>query len=135
MTHTSPLLADSPTRLHTSWSESQYHTKSIITSFLLRPQSSDNMKTNMVAKERTNFEKLFGFYVLWFRLIIVPLRSQKQSCCYRIYSVFVTLNTFTVLVTVTADVVLCASTLEHVMENFRVIFPVLSSMWVQLSMR
>lgn len=89
----------------------------------------------MVAKERTNFEKLFGFYVLWFRLINVPLRSQKQSRCYTIYSVLVTVNTFTVLVTVTADVVLRAGTLEHVMENFRVIFPVLSAMWVQLSMR
>jgi hypothetical protein len=49
--------------------------------------------------------------------------------------VLVTLNTITVLVTVTADVVLRANTLEHVMENFRVIFPVLSAMWVQLSMR
>lgn len=93
------------------------------------------MEANMVANERTNFEKLFGFYVLWFRLINVPLRSQKQSCFYRIYSVLVTLNSVTVLVTVTADVVLCADTLEHVMENFRVIFPVLSAMWVQLSMR
>jgi hypothetical protein len=93
------------------------------------------MKANMVEKERTNSEKLFGFYVLWFRLINVPLRSQKQSCFYTIYSVLLTLNTVTVLVTVTADVVLRADTLEHVMENFRVIFPVLSAMWVQLSMR
>jgi hypothetical protein len=89
----------------------------------------------MVANERTNFEKLFGFYVLWFRLINVPLWPQKQSCFYKMYSVFVTLNTVSVLVTVTADVVLRADTLEHVMENFRVIFPVLSAMWVQLSMR
>ena len=89
----------------------------------------------MVANERTNFEKLFGFYVMWFRLINVPLRSQKQSCFYRIYSVLLTLNTLTVFVTVTADVVLRADTLEHVMENFRVIFPVLSALWVQLSMR
>ena len=89
----------------------------------------------MVANERKNFEKLFGFYVLWCRLINVSLRSQKQSCFYRIYSVLVTLNTVTVLVTVTADVVLRANTLEHVMENFRVIFPLLSAMWVQLSMR
>lgn len=93
------------------------------------------MKASMVANERRNFEKLFGFYVLWFRLINIPLRSQKQSCLYTIYSVLVTLNSFTVLVTVTADVVLRADSLEHVMENFRVIFPVLSAMWVQLSMR
>jgi len=72
---------------------------------------------------------------MWFRLINVPLRSQKQSCFYRIYSVLLTLNTLTVFVTVTADVVLRADTLEHVMENFRVIFPVLSALWVQLSMR
>ena len=89
----------------------------------------------MVANERTNFEKLFGFYVLWFRLINIPLRSQKQSCFYTMYSVLVTLNSVSVLVTVTVDVVLRANTLEHVMENFRVIFPVLSAMWVQLSMR
>jgi hypothetical protein len=49
--------------------------------------------------------------------------------------VLVTLNTITVLVTVTADVMLRADTLDHVMENFRVIFPVLSAVWVQLSMR
>jgi hypothetical protein len=51
------------------------------------------------------------------------------------YSVLLALNTFTVLVTITADVVMHAESLEHVMENFRVIFPVLSAMWVQLSMR
>ena len=89
----------------------------------------------MIEKERTNFEKLFGFYILWFRLINVPIRSQKSSCLYTTYSVLVTLNTFTVLVTITADVLLLADSLEHVMENFRVIFPVLSAMWVQLSMR
>lgn len=89
----------------------------------------------MIEKERTNFEKLFGFYILWFRLINVPIRSQKSSCLYTTYSVLVTLNTFTVLVTITADVLLLADSLEHVMENFRVIFPVLSAVWVQLSMR
>jgi hypothetical protein len=51
------------------------------------------------------------------------------------YSVLLTLNTFTVLVTITADVLLHADSVEHIMENFRVIFPVLSAMWVQLSMR
>lgn len=93
------------------------------------------MKASMVANERRNFEKLFGFYVLWFRLINVPLRSQTQSRFYTMYSVLLALNTFTVLVTITADVVMHAESLEHVMENFRVIFPVLSAMWVQLSMR
>jgi hypothetical protein len=93
------------------------------------------MKANGNKNDRTNFEKLFGFYVLWFRFICVPIKSHKPSHIYSLYSVFLTLNTYAVIVTIMADLFQHADDLEHIMENFRVIFPVVSAIWVQLSMR
>jgi hypothetical protein len=93
------------------------------------------MAANGDETERTNSEKLFGFYVKWFRLTCVPIKSHKPSYIYTLYSVFLTLNTYTVILAIMADVFQHADDLEHVMENFRVIFPAVSAMWVQLSMR
>lgn len=93
------------------------------------------MKINGIEKKHTNFEKLFGFYVLWFRLISVPIKSHKPSRIYSLYSALLTLNTYSVFLTITADLFQHSVNLEHIMENFRVIFPVLSAIWVQISMR
>lgn len=93
------------------------------------------MKANGNKKASTNFEKLFGFYVLWFRLICVPIKSHKPSHIYTVYSVLLTVNTYTVIAAITADLFQYADDLEHVMENFRVIFPAVSAIWVQLCMR
>ncbi|XP_021941231.1 uncharacterized protein LOC110840475 isoform X2 [Zootermopsis nevadensis] len=93
------------------------------------------MKGDWNENERRNFEKLFRFYILWFRLICVPIKSHKPSHIYTLYSVLLTLNTYTAIAAIMADVFQHADDLERVMENFRVIFPSLSIMWVQLSMR
>jgi hypothetical protein len=92
------------------------------------------MKANGTENEET-FKNFFGFYILWFRLICVPLQTHHPSHCYTLYSLFLTFNTYTVLLTVVADLFQHADDLEHIMENFRVILPVLSAIWVQLSMR
>jgi hypothetical protein len=52
-----------------------------------------------------------------------------------VYSVLLTVNTYTVIAAITADLFQYADDLEHVMENFRVIFPAVSAIWVQLCMR
>jgi hypothetical protein len=93
------------------------------------------MKTSEIEKKHTNFEKLFGFYVLWFRLICVPIKSHKPSRVYTLYSTLLTLNTYSVFLTILADLFQHSVGLEHIMENFRVIFPVLSAIWVQITMR
>jgi hypothetical protein len=93
------------------------------------------MKSSAIEKNHPNFEKLFGFYILWFRLIGVPISSHKPSHMYSLYAILITLNTYSVFLTVLADLFQHSVNLEHIMENFRVLFPVLSAIWVQMSMR
>jgi hypothetical protein len=85
--------------------------------------------------KNTNFERLFNFYLTWFRLAGVPLKSYKASKLYDLYSAAILLNAYSVVITMSADAILHYDDLERIMENFRVIVPASSSLWVHLCLR
>ena len=93
------------------------------------------MKRNTIQREVTNFDVLFNFYLLWFRLVGVPLKSYKKSILYDLYSTVILLNAYSVVITMSLDVFLHLDDLERIMENSRVIVPASSSLWVHLCIR
>lgn len=80
-------------------------------------------------------EKLFGFYLRWFRLAGVPLRPYKKSKLYDLYSAVILMNAYSVVLTMSLDMFLHFDDLERIMENSRVIVPASSSLWVHLCVR
>lgn len=86
-------------------------------------------------QEHSDFERLFYFYLIWFRLAGVPLKSYKKSKLYDLYSAVILLNAYSVVITMSADAILHFDDLERIMENSRVIVPASSSLWVHLCLR
>jgi hypothetical protein len=93
------------------------------------------MDQDKFRQERSNFERLFKFYLIWFRLSGVPLKSYDESKLYDLYSAVILLNAYSVVITMSADAILHYDDLERIMENFRVIVPASSSLWVHLCLR
>jgi hypothetical protein len=93
------------------------------------------MNQNKIQQQCTNFERLFRFYLIWFRLAGVPLKSYKESKLYDFYSAVILLNAYSVVITMSADAILHFDDLERIMENSRVIVPASSSLWVHLCLR
>lgn len=93
------------------------------------------MNQNTNQHEGTNFETLFNFYLVWFRLAGVPLKSYKKSILYEIYSAVILLNAYSVVITMSLDMFLHFDDLERIMENSRVIVPASSSLLVHLCLR
>jgi hypothetical protein len=97
--------------------------------------NSVTMDRNEIQHEHENITKLFGFYLKWFRLSGAPLMPFKKSRLYYLYSTFILLNAYSVLVTMSVDMFLHFDDLERIMENSRVIVPASSSLWVHLCLR
>lgn len=94
------------------------------------------MNQNEIQHEyNRNMEMLFGFYLKWFRLAGVPLKSYKKSKLYDLYSTIILLNAYSVVITMSLDMFLHFDDLERIMENSRVIVPASSSLWVHLCIR
>jgi len=93
------------------------------------------MHQNAIQHEGINFETLFNFYLIWFRLAGVPLQSHKESIFYDLYSTVILLNAYSVVITMCLDVFLHLDDLEHIMETSRVIVPATSSLWIHLCIR
>lgn len=94
------------------------------------------MNRNEIQHEyNTNMETLFGFYFKWFRLAGVPLKLNKKSKLYNLYSTIMLLNAYSVVITISVDMFLHFDDLERIMENSRVIVPASSSLWVHMCIR
>jgi len=93
------------------------------------------MHQNAIQHEGLNFETLFNFYLIWFRLVGVTLQSHKKSILYDLYSTVILLNAYSVVITMCLDVFLHFDDLERIMETSRVIVPASSSLWIHLCIR
>jgi len=93
------------------------------------------MDQKAIQHEGIHFETLFNFYLIWFRLVGVTLRSHKKSILYDLYSTVVLLNAYSVIITMCLDVFLHFNDLERIMETSRVIVPASSALWINLSLR
>jgi len=93
------------------------------------------MHHNAIQHEAINFEALFNFYLIWFRLAGVPLQSHKTSILYDIYSTVILLNAYSVVITMCLDVFMHFNELERIMETSRVIVPASSALWIHLCVR